>query len=229
MTRLAKNTKYWVRIRLGSCNSLFPLLKLFPRFHRKMVSVDSDIVIEGFPRSANSFMLQAFRLWNPEAKVGHHIHVPLQVLRAVEYRIPCIVLIRDPIQALASLLIVDRSLSVRLAIKSYIEFYRRVLPFRDKVIVAEFGKTIQDPSSIIRAINTKYGTNFHCRPLEEEEKKKIFTELKGHHARTRQPTNLVPIPTELKEKQKMEVMGEICANALLVEAQKIYNEFKSFY
>ncbi len=124
---MKKNLIYSTRNILGSYSTLFPLLRFHPRYKHLMMTTRRDICIEGFPRSANSFAVAAFRHYNPNLKMANHIHVPMQVFKAVEMGVPCLVLIRQPIEALSSLMIVDSDLSVSIAVRSYINFYERIL------------------------------------------------------------------------------------------------------
>nr|MBA2566441.1 hypothetical protein [Thermoleophilaceae bacterium] len=86
MKRSARN---W----LAAHGLLFPLLALNRWFFRRVVRPSTRVVIEGFPRSANSYTFLAFRGWNPGVRIGHHLHTPLQVTLAVRLGVPCAVLI----------------------------------------------------------------------------------------------------------------------------------------
>ena len=71
---------------------------------QRLIFSETDVVIEGFPRSANSFALAAFRSVNQGGlRIATHVHSPAQVLYAVENDIPAMVLIREPDEAILSL------------------------------------------------------------------------------------------------------------------------------
>ena len=176
-----------------------------PKFSTRLTTEETDLVIEGFPRSANSFMLRAFALLNPTARVAHHVHVPMQIIKAVALDIPAILLIRDPLNALSSLLIVDRRLSLPLAIRSYINFYERVHTALGHVVIAPFDRVIDAPHCIIQAVNDKFGTGFHARPLTDDDIATIFGRLRNIHQRAAQPENLIAIPDRKKEHLKAEL------------------------
>src|SRR5918999_5771267 len=75
-----------------------PLARL--RGHGVPFERDTEIVIEGFPRSANSFAVAAFaRAQGRKPKIAHHVHAPAQVIAAARAGIPAIVLIRNPEEA----------------------------------------------------------------------------------------------------------------------------------
>jgi len=88
---MLKNIRYRFRELLGNNKYLYKLLYLKKKFRHRIISIDKDLCIEGFPRSANSFFVNIFCHFNPHKKIAHHIHVPVQVLKSVEYNIPCIV------------------------------------------------------------------------------------------------------------------------------------------
>ncbi|MEO0458095.1 MAG: hypothetical protein AAF152_16145 [Cyanobacteria bacterium P01_A01_bin.114] len=223
--RLLKNTKYRAGHLMGRHELLFQLLPFSKQNQWKKVSPQKDICIEGFPRSANSFFSVAFRRYNPTAQAAHHMHAPLQVIKAAEYEIPCVVLIRNPLDAIASVLVVDRTLSTRFAIQSYINFYERVWPVRDKVVVSEFKDTTQRPHSTVKRVNQRYGTSFQMEPITPELRESIFSQLQTTQKQLNQPEHLVAIPTEAKARIKQDVLQELTAHPLLPIANLLYQRF----
>ncbi|MEM9907318.1 MAG: hypothetical protein AAF921_20075 [Cyanobacteria bacterium P01_D01_bin.44] len=222
---LIKNTKYRAGHLMGRHQILFQLLPFSKQNQWKKVSPQKDICIEGFPRSANSFFAKAFRLYNPTAKAAHHMHAPMQVIKATEYGIPCVVLIRKPIDAIASVLVVDRTLSTRFAIQSYINFYERIWPMRDQVIISDFKDTTTRPHRTIERVNQRYGTAFQMEPITPGVKETIFSQLQETQKRLNQPEHLVAIPTEAKARIKQAVLQELTAHPLLPTANLIYQRF----
>ncbi len=63
---------------------------------RRFVRRDSDVVIDGFERSANTFAYFAFMAANPTAhRVGHHTHSPAQFYWAARWGVPALLLLRE--------------------------------------------------------------------------------------------------------------------------------------
>jgi len=220
-----KNSKYWIGRFIGSHPLFFECLAFLPQFRERLISSQTDICIEGFPRSANSFAHEVFRLYNPEAKCAHHIHAPMQVVKAVKLGIPCIVLIRNPIDAVTSVLIVDRALSKDVALKSYINFYKRIWNLRKKVVVAEFEEVTKDLCKIILSVNERYGTSFQISEIGPLEREAIFRIIDEGHKRQKLPTSLTPLPTEPKKRIKEEVILELKKRPLLEQAESLYRDF----
>ena len=222
---LIKNTKYRTGHIMGRHEILFQLLPFSEKNRWKKISPDKDICIEGFPRSANSFFAKAFRRYNPTAKAAHHMHAPLQIIKAVEYGIPCVVLIRNPIDAIASVLVIDRTLSTRFAIQSYINFYERIWPVGNSVVISEFAETTQSPHRVVERINQRYGTSFYMEPITPDVKKNIFEQLQATQKELNQPEHLVAIPTEAKARIKQDVLKELENHPLLSTANMLYQTF----
>jgi hypothetical protein len=89
---------------------------------------------------------------------------------------PAIVLIREPQEAVLSLMVRLPYLSAGQALRSYIGFYRPLLPFLRRFVVGPFGEVLSDFGGIIRQVNQRFGTDFrefhptkeHLRAVKEE-------------------------------------------------------------
>jgi hypothetical protein len=125
------------------------------------VQRDTEVVIEGFPRSANTFATTAFGLAQPNfVRVARHLHVPAQVIAATKSGIPTIVLIRDPEEAVLSLAVWYPYITIENWLKDYVRFYHRILPYREGFVIAEFGDVSNDFGAIIKRLNSRFGTSF---------------------------------------------------------------------
>ena len=132
-----------------------------PEDPRPWVRRTTEIVIEGYPRSGNTFAVVAFRLaQGREIEMAHHLHAAAQIKRAARLDVPAIVLIREPSEAILSVVVRDPHASIRWALRSYIRFYSTVVPYLEKTVVAPFATVTSDLASIIRMVNTRYGTAF---------------------------------------------------------------------
>lgn len=139
---------------------------------------DTQLVIEGFPRSANTFAEVAFRLAQPGVvRIADHLHVSAQVARAVEYGIPVCVLIREPADAARSLVVKYPHIRAADALRGYRRFYKQCLRYIDHMVVATFDQVTQDFGAVIARINRRFGTDFarfdHC----ESNMQRVFQRL----------------------------------------------------
>ena len=81
----------------------FPLFRPRPAFDDLLVTRSSDLCIEGFPRSGNSFAVGAVEhAQSTPIQIAHHTHVPANAMRACEWDIPTLVLVREPKDAVIS-------------------------------------------------------------------------------------------------------------------------------
>lgn len=122
---------------------------------------DTSIVIDGYPRSANTFSVAAFVVANGSAMhVGRHLHGAPHVLRAARFGLPTIVLIRQPRDAVLSYLIRRSTLSPDDALVEYLDFYRTVLGSADTFVVGLFDRVVADFGTVTDQVNAKFGTDF---------------------------------------------------------------------
>jgi len=196
---------------------------------------DTDIVIEGFPRCGNTYAYCAFLIAQNEAKlnIAHHVHGSAQVSKSVKLKIPALVLIRQPKEAVLSLVVRDPSVSVLIALKQYINFYKDLSEF-NHYIVADFQDVISDFGLIVDKLNSKFGTDFkrYEKNIESEAKvMKLVEELDKLDQGGERVNHLkIAIPSESKETKKKEIEAEFNSPDvvnLLKQADELYLQFLS--
>ena len=99
----------------------------------------TSVVVDSYPRSANSFFEAAFtRSHGGREVVAHHSHAAAQVLAGVKRGLPCIVLLREPEAAIASFYEMSGGdYPIELCTREYSVFYTSLLPVIDKLIIVE--------------------------------------------------------------------------------------------
>jgi len=179
-----------------------------PGDRRRWVSRTTEIVIEGYPRSGNTFAVVAFRLaQGREIEIAHHLHAAAQIKRAARLDVPAIVLIREPSEAILSQVVRDPHVSMRWALRSYIRFYSTIVPYLGKTVVAPFATVTSDFASIIRLVNTRYGTAFKEFVPTEDALTSVrqTVELKGQRDSMRTGWDYrlsVALPSEQRQRTK---------------------------
>ena len=137
---------YWtLRTLVGRSPWLFnPLFRAFNDDPQRLVGEATEIVIEGFPRSGNSFSVNAFT-WAQDRPVviANHVHVPGQVSAGLRLGKPVCVLIRDPKAAVPALLAKNPHLLRSDVLTAYAAYYRSLLPLRDRIVLASFDQITQ--------------------------------------------------------------------------------------
>lgn len=171
-----------------------------------IVSAQSAITIEGFPRSGNSFAKSAFNSSQPEAlQIATHVHSAAQVIRSVQLQVPTMVLLRAPADACLSLVALDyeiagispKAISTSKAtatlihnLIAYRRFYQTVLKVHDQVVIAEFSLVTSDLGKVIERINQKYGTHFETYNNCPQNDSKLF-ESGGFHLSPNENRNTI--------------------------------------
>lgn len=155
---------------------------LYLTWHRKRfpgfaATPETDLIVEGFPRSGNSFFEASLNLCETgdQLRVAHHVHAPTHVRYGVKNHIPTVVLIRDPIDAVASLLNMEPETHTspawqELHLRQYIRYYRVVEQLLDRLILIPFDLIRSDFGEVVRRINERADLCITCPspfPIEE--------------------------------------------------------------
>lgn len=136
-------------------------VRLDPRMVFTRVTRDTRLVIDGFPRSANSYAHAAFLQANgTEFPLCSHRHSHQSIRSGVRRDLPAIVLIRAPGPAVGSTLQHTPDTRPAEVLDLYRTFYEGVLPVLDDVLVATFEEATSDFGDVIRRCNAKFGTDF---------------------------------------------------------------------
>jgi hypothetical protein len=152
------------------------------RGHGVVIDRATDVLIEGYPRSANNFAVAAFLMAQRRpVRIAHHVHAPAHVIAAIRARIPALVLARHPEDAVLEFVIRRPSLSVRQAIRGYLRFYRPLLPHRARLVVGSFRDVTSDFGAVIRRVNERFGTSFTEFEHTAENVRACFDEIELHY------------------------------------------------
>ena len=126
-----------------------------------LATPDSAIIIDGYPRSGNTFSVAAFEVANGHAPhVGRHLHGPAHILRGVRFALPTVVLIRPPRDAVLSYLVRRDALTPDDAVLEYLDFYRTAWLARDGFVIGLFGRVVSDFGAVLDEVNERFGTSF---------------------------------------------------------------------
>jgi len=157
----------------------------FPRFVAQnpdlaylCVSRETEILIEGFPRCGNTFAVVAFqKAQKSPVKIAHHLHVSAQIRLAVHWRIPAIVLIRKPLDAVSSLILRHPEREIDRCLVEYNIFYRSILPLKGNYVISDFDETISDFGSVTARVNDLFNTSFACFKHTPENIEAVFKKI----------------------------------------------------
>lgn len=223
----------------GHPSLYFPLaVRLGFRKAPFLVNRDSDIVIEGFPRSANSFAVYAFeKAQGRPVVVAHHRHVAAQLIRGKALGLPLLLLVRQPVAAVASLCVFSPGISPRTALRCYATFHRQLWPHAPDLCVATFEEVIEDFGTVTKRVNRKYGSTFRCFRHDAANTKSIFDEMERTWPALARGVGLagrrdryIPRPFFKKDNMKEPVIAEIGRTKnrrFLQDAENWYTRFAS--
>ncbi len=121
----------------------------------------TELVIDGFTRSGNTFAVYAFQLSQDRpVRLAHRLHAPAQFIEAERRAIPALALIREPQGAILSHLVRRPEVALRDALVAYSRFYERLLRCRRSLVVAEFRQVTSDFGAVVQQLNRRFGTDF---------------------------------------------------------------------
>jgi len=205
--------RLFLRSYIGKNPTFFFMLQKIIGKKNKIFAVNksTDIVIEGFPRSANTFAIYAFDFVQQKRhNIAHHLHVPAQIIKGVRLKIPIIVLIRDPIDSVISLLIREPKLDLRIALRIYIMFYKTVFKYLNSAVIASFSDVTHNMGDIILEINNRFNKNFNLYRNSQELDSKIFDLIReGDRKLGYDSIYETALPTEARKLKKNEVRKEL--------------------
>lgn len=214
----------------------FPFMYHFGQSTHRLTTPETELCIEGAPRSANSFAVSAFQSSQPaEVSVAHHTHVAANLMQACALGAPAVLLIRSPratvisCQALALETRAEAgeeypSAPIPLVeyLRSWLAFYRAMRPYTDWCVIALFPQVIEDFGIVIRQVNEQFGRDFGVFEHTDANVERI-REGKGYHA----------LPGKRREAIKARVRRDFermlkasRARRLLADAQRLYDGYE---
>jgi hypothetical protein len=197
---------------------------------RRVVRPGDDFVIDGYPRSANTFSTHAFLLAQAAPiKVGNHTHAAAQFHLAKAYGVPALLVIREPVGAVASAMVYAAHTDPRPQLLRYIVFHRSVLRARSAFEVGRFEELTTNFGAVIERVNNRFETNFGASYGADEA---VFASIRAHHDRVADATGVVAperstLPSEGRRQAGVsarERLHEARVGGLLRQAQHLYAE-----
>lgn len=219
---------------LGDHPALLPVvLWATPGSSKRAITDETQAVIEGFPRSGNTFAYFALREAHGPVPVSSHVHVPAQVERAVALGKPTLFVVREPVACLASLLTAAPHVRVGPAYDEYIHHHRRVLAVADGLVVGTFEQITTDFGAVIDALNARFGTSFTRFEQTPENVDRVFARIDAHYEDLygdRASERVVPRPSAARAAEKRWLTEQLTAPAhaeRLAAARQVYEQLAS--
>jgi hypothetical protein len=215
-----------------------------------------DVLIEGYPRSSNTYTLYMFLVSQKHAishgktsteppyssgiKLNGHTHTPAVVIQAVRYKKPICFLIRRPDTAIVSWHIAYHTdfeevkgdnMTLEDRLDYYIHYHKAILPYKKSIYIANFDRTTTDFKSVIVGLMEYYGIklslDFDNEETEREAKKLIY--LFNTTSSGKINTKALHLPSESRADEKLRLTEELNSSKYsikLAEAWRLYQEFQ---
>ncbi len=150
------------------------------RLRHRRIQSRTRIVVEAYPSSGNTYCRQSLLLSNPHLRpdqICSHTHSPRIVLRAVRAQLPCLVVARDPRDAVSSTVQRFPGVSLETAFNYYEHYYRRIFSLKDHIVLAPFDVVVSDFSSLVEAVNVKFGVDFATEARVGVSRATVFADI----------------------------------------------------
>jgi len=133
----------------------------YPGPSPQVINSRTQLVIDGYTRSATTFAVYALQLSQERPlRLAHHLHAPAQFIEAARWGIPALLLIREPQGAILSQLVREPNVALDDALVAYSRFYTCLIPYRDTFVVGEFEQVTHEFGRVVRRLNARFGTSF---------------------------------------------------------------------
>ena len=233
--QIDKKTRYRLHRIAGRYPKLyFPIYRFLGRHPELAVNPNTELVIEGFPRSANTFSVVAFqKAQSRPVHIAHHLHVPAQIIEGVRRSLPTMLLLRRPADAIISLLLREDYLDAITALRDYIGFHRPLVALSNRIVIAPFDEVISDFGKTIHRMNEQFNTQYNVFRPEPDEIDKVFDSLDSLETETATSQvneNKVARPSE-ERKQKAAQIASVLEGrrekTMLRAAEDLYDKLLS--
>ncbi len=159
-TPAVRRVRHAVRTRISEHPAVYLRFarKKYPGPSPEVIGADTELVIDGYTRSASTFAVYALQLAQRRPiRLAHHLHAPAQLIEAARRRVPALLLVREPRSAILSQLVREPEVALRDALVAYARFHACLMPHLDRMVVADFETVTHDLGSVIRRLNSRFG------------------------------------------------------------------------
>jgi len=186
---------------------------------RSPVTKSSDIVVEGFPRSSNTFLTVALKALLGEGfSIANHYHSSAQFSLGYKLKKPMVLVVREPLNCLVSNLLYYPSRSRKEVIDDYILFHENLKQYLPNIFVVDFNDVTTNPVGLIAEISDEFDLKIDTASIDSEVFVNSTLGLVREHADrlgeifNQDMTFSLAIPSEDKRKHKQRLLDEIAAD-----------------
>jgi hypothetical protein len=209
-----------------------PLARRRGQGHGTVFDEHTELVIDGYPRSANQFAIAAIRHAEArDVRIANRTHAPGHLIAAADAGLPVLVLIRRPEDAILGWVLYKGNISVAQALRAYVRFYRPMLSHRGRFVVADFAEITSDFGAVTRRVNERFGTRFAEFDHTKENQDLLFTHMELHEASRLPPDQVERIvgrPSQERDRLRAGLREEYRSHRLRrprAAAERLYTAF----
>lgn len=181
----------------------------------------TQICIEGYPSSGNSFSFAVLRLANPEARIAHHCHSVANLQLALDLGVPGVALIRKPEDAISSRLARFGG-AVRQALLEYIDFYDFVLDRADRLTIVPFEEVTQQTGTFLHRVSQASGLAFEVDDVDDLSRQ--ARDYIKRWSEKRQDTDRMSLPSEERNRFKAMLRKGVQEHDRFHEARHVWQQ-----
>lgn len=183
----------------------------------RWIMPNTDLLIEGFPRSANTFFMRIIRAaTKSQLRIASHVHRPEQISMAAHYGVPGIVIFRDPLECVASLVVRNSGYEISDNLKLYQSFCRKALDADpNRILLLDFTAVIESPGHFAEAVLAHF--DIPHVPIDAE----LIVQSTQDQRKVQTTSSL---PNAQKDAMKAEVYDEIRADPNFAMAVDLFQE-----
>lgn len=228
MNKYCKNSRIKLRRLIRNSAILYPQYVKYVLRNKTATfpSKEVDLHLTGFPRSANTYCLNIVKVALPQLKLSTHIHTTASLRLAIRYTTPTVVLVRDPVSTVCSLLIMHSKRSanaVESLLKDYIEYYDFVAA-QEAFKILKFEDVVSSPVYIIRVVSEFLQIEMDNELIAKKaEEGQNLVESKE----AQKPTMRSSLPNEARRKMKLELEEGVRKHPLCDHAVELYQQLVS--
>jgi hypothetical protein len=203
------------RQRLGDDPFWLPVvLRATPTGTARRLDDRTQLVVEGFPRSANTFAVfavrDAERAAGRDVAISSHVHTPSAVKAAVRGRYPTLVIVRPPLDTIVSLLVAAPHVRPREGVDEWIHHHRQLWPYRRGFVVVTFDEVTRSMDVVVERVNVAFGTSFAVPTTSDATTASLFAAIDAHHLRLHGgQEHLLPRPSGARADQAAVIRREL--------------------
>ena len=212
---------------LGNYSPFIFLFRQFRNRYPHYAIADADVCIEAYPRSGNTFLVALVQMWNPKLKITHHSHLASNIKYSLKRGIPVAVLIRPPLDAVASAMVWDGKIRAWVGLLGYISFYSSLRLLYSKVTLLDFVMFTSDPVGALREINANTADLLEVTEYNEREEAAVRAYLAKHDERNKRDDNSSSLPNKARAEQTTASEQKVAGSILNPKALTLYRSLTS--